>query len=221
MHWLRVHREEIADSIGVEMIFYEGGQHFTPDPYGQDPSYVKALTDIHRDSSMYNLYTEWLEFLETLQPKDKPGLLMNYSSISALSPSYGSWGVLESVYQDTNVIPAPKYQAYLDYIKRTTSVMDNQKESVADFRLKGNYPNPFNPSTTIAFEIPGGIRDNITLKVYDILGREIAQLINETLQEGKYKSVFDPSKYGCSSGVYFCRLTGGGKSLAHKMIFLK
>ena len=101
------------------------------------------------------------------------------------------------------------------------------------FKLKQNYPNPFNPTTTISFVIPNEVRnlkdfssqtprnDNIlvTLKVYDILGREVATLVNEQKPAGKYEVKFDASKL--SSGIYFYTLTAGSKNITKKMILLR
>ncbi len=79
----------------------------------------------------------------------------------------------------------------------------NNKSVVTGFSLSQNYPNPFNPSTTIEFSIPK--YSFVTLKVYDLLGREIEQLVNENLNGGQYSVRFDASNY--PSGVYFYKLT--------------
>ena len=86
------------------------------------------------------------------------------------------------------------------------------------FQLSQNYPNPFNPTTTIQFTIPtDGL---VTLKVYDILGREVATLLNENRKAGEYQQVvFDASRY--ASGIYFARMEFSGKQLLRKMILLK
>jgi hypothetical protein len=80
----------------------------------------------------------------------------------------------------------------------------------ASFALYQNYPNPFNPSTRIPFSVPGsglpaGQAGFVSLKVYDILGRDVATLVNENLPPGSYEVTFDAS--GLPSGVYFYRLT--------------
>lgn len=71
------------------------------------------------------------------------------------------------------------------------------------FELSTNYPNPFNPSTTISFSIPE--KSFITLKVYDMLGREVAELVNEELQTGSFEKTFEASSL--ASGVYIYRIT--------------
>ncbi len=91
-----------------------------------------------------------------------------------------------------------------------------------DFKLFQNYPNPFNPATKIRFEVPVNKREQsgfVTLKVYDILGREIAILVNEQLKPGVYEADWDASNF--SSGVYFYRLTTEDNIDSKKMILLK
>lgn len=113
-NFIRSQKNNLADVLGVPMVFYEGGQHLTPNPFGVEPSYAQALLDIQRDDRMYDLYQDWFDFLRTLQEGDEPIDLMHYSFINARSAQYGSWGMLETLDQDTDVIPAPKYQAILD-----------------------------------------------------------------------------------------------------------
>jgi hypothetical protein len=86
-----------------------------------------------------------------------------------------------------------------------------------EFELNQNYPNPFNPNTIIKFTVDAS--NPTTLKVYDILGNEIAQLFNETTEAGKiYELEFNAS--GLSSGVYYYRLSTPKKSLVRKMLLL-
>jgi photosystem II stability/assembly factor-like uncharacterized protein len=86
-----------------------------------------------------------------------------------------------------------------------------------DFFLSQNYPNPFNPETNIEFHIP--IDALVTLKVYDILGREVITLLNEPKTAGRYKVNFDATNL--SSGVYFYKLIIGGYTQIKKMILLQ
>jgi hypothetical protein len=73
------------------------------------------------------------------------------------------------------------------------------------YELYQNYPNPFNPATTIEYQLPGtGTRFNISLKVYDIIGREIVNLVNEQQEPGFYQKTFDASRF--ASGIYFYQL---------------
>ncbi|HRI86461.1 MAG TPA: choice-of-anchor B family protein, partial [Ignavibacteria bacterium] len=74
-----------------------------------------------------------------------------------------------------------------------------------NFKLGQNYPNPFNPSTKINFSLPE--HSKASLKIYDINGREVAQLFNDTRDAGNYEVNFEADRYGLSSGVYFYSLT--------------
>jgi hypothetical protein len=96
-----------------------------------------------------------------------------------------------------------------------------------EFVLYQNYPNPFNPSTTIKFEIPDVETTRrvvfTSLKVYDMLGNEVATLVNEEKQPGVYEVEFNPessSKYP-ASGVYFYQLKAGSFTQTKKMVLLK
>ena len=91
-----------------------------------------------------------------------------------------------------------------------------------NFYLYSNYPNPFNPITKIKFEIPlnkGGLKGIVSLKVYDLLGKEVTTLVNEQLQPGSYEVTFDGSNL--PSGVYFYKLTAGNYTETMKMLMIK
>lgn len=85
------------------------------------------------------------------------------------------------------------------------------------FSLYQNFPNPFNPSTTITFDIPQS--GFVTLKIYDVRGREVSRLINSVLSAGRHAINF--KAYELSSGIYFYSLSNGGKTLTNKMILTK
>ncbi len=93
-------------------------------------------------------------------------------------------------------------------------------ETPEEFQLYQNYPNPFNPTTTISFQIPNHKPQSlITLKIFDLLGREAATLVNEEMKPGSYEQVFDAS--GLASGVYLYRLDAGGFVQAKKLLLLR
>jgi hypothetical protein len=85
------------------------------------------------------------------------------------------------------------------------------------YNLNQNYPNPFNPITVISYQLP--VNSLITLKVYDVLGREVATLVNERKAAGSYTATFDASKF--SSGVYFYKLQSGSFVQTKKMLLVK
>ncbi len=105
---------------------------------------------------------------------------------------------------------------YLDTVNVTVSVKDIAKLPV-EFRLENNYPNPFNPVTTIGYQIP--FTCNVSLKVYNSLGQEISTLFEEIHQAGYYEVKFDGSNL--PSGVYFYRLVADNFNSTKKMLLLK
>lgn len=107
-----------------------------------------------------------------------------------------------------------------NFVLNPTEV-ENIASVVAEYKLYQNYPNPFNPTTKIKFYIPNDILT--TLKVYDLLGREITTIVNEDLKAGEYEYEFDASEYNStnSSGMYFYQLKCGEFVQTKKMMFLK
>jgi|GEM_PF-5064960 len=109
-------------------------------------------------------------------------------------------------------------------VNLVTGVLVLGESISSDFNLYQNYPNPFNPSTKIKFAIPPGLsiynsEQMVTLTIYDILGRELATLINKPLGAGVYELEFDGSEL--PSGVYFYRFTLGNFIQNKKMLLLK
>jgi hypothetical protein len=91
------------------------------------------------------------------------------------------------------------------------------KEQPLVFSLGQNYPNPFNPITTMSLGISHS--SSVILLVYDVLGREVATLVNERKEAGKYTVVWDASQY--PSGVYFCRMQAGAFTQTRKLILIR
>ncbi len=111
--------------------------------------------------------------------------------------------------------------AIIKYEQVTTSV-EGEKQNPLSFKLEQNYPNPFNPTTKIKYSIPfveTGHAPSVQLKVYDILGIEVAALVNENKPAGNYEATFNASSL--SSGVYFYKLQAGSFVETKKMILLK
>jgi len=106
-------------------------------------------------------------------------------------------------------------------INRPTSVKEEKYEGL-NFKLEQNYPNPFNPTTHIEFRIANfGF---VSLKVYDVIGNEVATLINEEKSAGSYNIIFDVGanrRFALTSGIYFYVLIAGGKTLSKKMCLIK
>jgi len=155
--------QTIANTLNLPMAFYEGGQHLTPTPFGVMPSYAQALLDVQTDPDMYNMYTEWIDSVRTLNTTNEPLLLCHFIFAGKPSAQYGSWGLLELTGQDTSTMPAPKYQAFIE--------ADGCGEftSSSYLLLEGDaltlYPNP----TTGIFRIEG-LTSLYEIQVLDVLG---------------------------------------------------
>jgi hypothetical protein len=110
----------------------------------------------------------------------------------------------------------PDYPVKL-IIEQNTTEAPSEIQKPELFILYQNYPNPFNPTTTIRFSLPQ--RSYVTLKVFDVLGREIATLVNEELNAGEHSVVYETK--GLSSGLYICRLQMGQYAKQIKMEVIK
>jgi len=96
-------------------------------------------------------------------------------------------------------------------------VSDESTEHPGTLALFQNFPNPFNPSTTFGFQLPAAGR--VTLKLFDVLGREVAVLVNEVKLAGRYQAMWHGGD--CASGVYFARLEFAGSSIVNKILLAK
>ncbi|MFA6597452.1 MAG: LamG-like jellyroll fold domain-containing protein [Ignavibacteriaceae bacterium] len=105
------------------------------------------------------------------------------------------------------------------YNQKIVGIEENTSINPVAFSLKQNYPNPFNPTTSIQYAVGG--TQFVSLKVYDVLGNEVATLVNEEKQPGVYNYELGIRNYELSSGVYFYQLRAGGFVQTKKMIVLK
>lgn len=100
-----------------------------------------------------------------------------------------------------------------------TSVKQISNEVPSKFELSQNYPNPFNPETKISYSLT--TPSNVSLKVYDVLGNEVAALVNEFQQAGTYTASFNTQRSSLSSGAYFYTLRAGNFISSKKMLLIK
>ena len=106
---------------------------------------------------------------------------------------------------------------FKNYSRQSVSAVKDRKELPEKFALSQNYPNPFNPGTTISYSVPSQSR--VTLRIFDVLGREVSILINKEQPAGNYNVDFNGSEL--TSGVYFYRLYAGAFVETKKMVFMK
>ena len=107
-------------------------------------------------------------------------------------------------------------RTYLDSVDVTVSIEDIA-DPVYTFQLSNNYPNPFNPSTTINFSLPKNSR--VKLSIYNVLGQEVAVILNKNMNSGNHKVTFNGAKL--SSGLYFYKLAAGENVSIKKMMLIK
>jgi predicted acyl esterase len=98
-------------------------------------------------------------------------------------------------------------------------VTQENTETPKDFSLRQNYPNPFNPTTVINYSIP--YNSYVTLKVYDISGKEVATLVNNQAAPGNYSVSFNANAYNLSSGIYFYKIVAGNFINVKKLTLIK
>jgi hypothetical protein len=107
--------------------------------------------------------------------------------------------------------------AWSEELSSSVTSLGSQGSLPDKFALLQNYPNPFNPSTKIKYQLPSG--SNVSLKVYDILGKEVAVLVNEFNPAGFYEVTFDAANI--TSGIYFYKIEAGEINQINKMILLR
>ena len=137
------------------------------------------------------------------------------SVFSGMNPN-GEWTlkVVDMVSGNSGTLQGWGLKLFLD---APTNVESDYSSFPNDYVVYQNYPNPFNPSTTIKWQMPE--TGFVTLKIYDVLGREVITLVNEELGTGTHETVFDAFRF--SSGVYFYQLKSGSFVETKKMILLK
>ncbi len=132
-----------------------------------------------------------------------------------INPGYALWPSMGTVRNDMGAYGGPRAISWI-----ITDVDDDSKlinDIPVGFQLNQNYPNPFNNSTVIKYSIPQ--EGLVTLKVYNLLGEEVARLVNDIKQTGNYEVSFDATDL--TSGIYFYRLNAGDFIETKKMILLK
>ncbi len=188
-----------------------------PDAFGlsapMSPSYWNAVLDsvLNGPKKPVKFYLDWGTYESSIRPgasSMRDHLVAEGYDIEWREWHEGhSWG---------------SWRAHLDialeYFFPGTSVpVEHAPDAASSCALHANYPNPFNPSTTISYEPPS--LSAVTLTVHDVLGRAIRILASGTQQPGAYEVTFDASLL--SSGVYFYRLESGDYSETKRMVILK
>jgi endo-1,4-beta-xylanase len=179
-----------------------------------------AFFAVARVGIYYNALDSLISYADTLKSSDYTPMswitlngFLNYAH-SAIAQNYSP-----SVSADTALMNATNYlrTAIAELIPNPNGVPPSNERGVRVFALGQNYPNPFNPSTLISYSIPSG--GPVSLKVYDILGKEVATLFEGVRQPGSYTARFDGT--GLSSGVYLYRLQAGSMVETRKLVIVR
>lgn len=149
----------------------------------------------------------------------------------SVTTGVNDWFAMDATIGSALVQASDHLPIYADFQFGVPTNIQIENQLPMAFELMQNYPNPFNPSTAIRYKIPAvdalsSVELHVTLKVYDVLGKEIATLVDEEKQSGTYSVLFTFTRHGrasstLGSGIYFYRLTAGNFSAAKKMIFLQ
>ncbi len=146
-------------------------------------------------------------------PNNNFHLIQNAQSVNA-----GTDLVLQTVFEDLDNISRPQGLGFDIGCYEFTNATSVEEENLPEaLKLFQNYPNPFNPTTTVQYAIPQ--KSNVTLKIYDVLGNEIATLVNEEKDRGVHTVNFDASQL--ASGIYIYKLQAGSFVETKKMILMK
>ena len=121
--------------------------------------------------------------------------------------------------EDLLTVKSGIIQSRKKWLAGLTDINNYESEIPEEYVLNQNFPNPFNPETTISYKLPKA--GNVVLKIYDLLGREIKTLVNEFQEAGNHKTIWNMRHLSFSSGVYFYVLRSGGFIASKKMILLK
>ncbi len=135
-----------------------------------------------------------------------------------LGDLYRWWRIQPQIYQNWLAQRDAEYQQIWDLLRKGVTFVEQNTSNVPQvFELSQNYPNPFNPVTEISFSLPR--KEHVSLKVFNVLGMEVATLVEGERGAGRHTASFDAT--GFASGVYFYRLKAGDAMLSKKMMLVK
>jgi hypothetical protein len=134
-----------------------------------------------------------------------------------LGDLYRWWGSQPQIYQNWLAQRDAENQTINDWWTNGIVAVGQEASLPLDIELSQNYPNPFNPTTQIDYSVPQ--RSHVTLKVFNVLGMEVATLFSGVQEAGTHAATFDAAKF--PTGVYFYRLQSGSVSITKKMALVK
>ncbi len=217
---INVHDTYIFDSLGSEMIFAVDLTNNS----SQDMSVSIVRTENNIPENWYsslcfeNCFAPFIDSISTSADPLSPGETREISLHVFTSVSDGVGYISLELTNEENT--SEKYSVDFEASTILVSVED-EISKLSDYKLSQNYPNPFNPTTIINYSIgsKNGSTEFVSLKVFDVLGREVATLVNQHQNVGSYSVEFNSAKL--TSGVYFYELRTDNFHQINKMILEK
>lgn len=189
----------------------------------------KKFSKKDRQVIVNNIVTafEYQKTKEVKNYKDLEAKVLTNEANTDEKKQYKTKSVLKEVVRPQNVKSIAEHISVVQSDTRKVFGSSESKEGKditpttvpLEYKLNQNYPNPFNPSTKINYELKNA--GFVSLKIYDLLGREIAELVNETKEAGRYTLDFNSSKYMMASGIYFYRIKAGEFVDTKRMVLVK
>jgi hypothetical protein len=192
-------------------------------PSGSSPAFADIDNDGDYDLFIGRLFGS-INFYENTGTSTEPSWQMNNDLLEGIEVKQNAHPGFADLDDDGRLdMIIGEYDGNFTFYKNNfapTSV-ENKNEIVTGYKLFQNYPNPFNPITVIGYQLP--VSGNVTIKVYDVLGKEIKTLVNEFKAAGSYKTEFnvESTAGGLASGIYFYKLEINDFVLTKKMILQK
>ena len=195
----------IAKQNNLKLVMYEGGQHLVTGTIANTAAH-KAVYDAQVSQGMYNLYRDYIKFMKDSINTE---LFMHLGLAWQRENTYGSWGVVESIYQDTSLVPAPKYRALINHINSCqTAVAINEITNKSD--IVKVFPNPASGIFSFVLENTIPLKpesDGYRIEIYNVVGEKI---YHKHLYSGKTEINLSRE----AKGIYFYKIFSEGKFIS-------
>jgi hypothetical protein len=226
----KLDHDSILGVLNVDMIGWDGNNDAQCDLHLVDTARSRQLADtIVYANKTYSIgLNPVIHDPGILSSDHREFIARGYSSVDVMEDYRGDFNpyyhtardsmkYLNLSYLTKNTQLAIAAIAQLADIQRTSAAVQENAELPLQYALEQNYPNPFNPSTTISFTIPS--TSHVSLKIYDVLSREVATLASEEMPAGMSSRQWNAS--GMPSGMYFCRLQTGSYTAMKRLLLVK
>lgn len=212
----------VWDSIPDDLDRWNFGPKFPITVMNTIPVELLSFTAVNEDRSVILKWQTATELNNEGFELQRMSDETTFKSIAFISGSGTTTNLTEYSYNDKNLSDGSyvyrlKQQDLDGSFTYSEEIQIDVINPPGDFNLSQNYPNPFNPSTTIRFIIP--VSENVTLKIYDVIGNRVATLVDEMKSSGDYNIIFNAEEL--SSGVYYYSLKSGSYVATKKMVLLK